>query len=78
MSLTIATCKNLPDWEQDDRSFHEALNQLGIEFELKPWDAKPFLNEKTQAVLIRTTWDYQENHSSFFGGPKKPRSGFPS
>ena len=71
MSLTIATCKNLPDWEQDDRSFHEALNQLGIEFELKPWDAKPFLNEKTQAVLIRTTWDYQEKPLEFLRWAKE-------
>jgi len=65
MSFIIATCKNVPHWEKDDRPFHEALKQLGIPFEIKAWDEENFLNEDTRAVLIRTTWDYQERPEQF-------------
>ena len=65
MSLIIATCQNVPHWEKDDRPFHAALEELGIPFEIKAWDEPSFLNDDTKAVLIRTTWDYQEKPEAY-------------
>ena len=64
MKIAIATRHNLPDWEQDDQPFFRALENIGIEYDLVPWDSNTLWNEYA-LCLIRTTWDYQERFSEF-------------
>ena len=65
MTLVIASAKDLPGWEKDDTPFHRALEALNIPYSIKPWDDPNFLQEETQLVMIRTTWDYQERPQQF-------------
>jgi glutathione synthase/RimK-type ligase-like ATP-grasp enzyme len=49
----------------DDRPFHEALAARGIDARQTVWD-DPHVNwREFDAVLIRTTWDYQEKRDAF-------------
>lgn len=63
--LALATCATLPSWEVDDRPFHDALAARGIDAPQIVWD-DPFVDWSAfDAVLIRTTWDYQEKRDAF-------------
>jgi len=63
--LGLATCHNLPDWEVDDQSLFDALDELGIAFERPVWSDSTVDWSRYRAVLIRTTWDYQERQPEF-------------
>jgi len=65
MKIALATCGNLPEWEQDDRSLHRALETAQITFDLIPWDAAGVRWSDYAACLIRTTWDYMERRDEF-------------
>ena len=65
MRLALATCSNLPDWEVDDAPFHQAIVNAGIELERPVWDDPKVDWTSFDAVLIRTTWDYQEKQEAF-------------
>lgn len=65
MLLALATRSGLPDWEVDDRHLHRALTQRGVAFEQPVWDDPAIDWRRYDAVLIRTTWDYQEKLSAF-------------
>ena len=65
MRVALATCDNLPDWEVDDQPFHKALNVAGIQLERPVWDDPQVAWHTFDAVLIRTTWDYQEKQAEF-------------
>ena len=65
MKTALATCSNLPDWEIDDRSFHDALTALGVEYDLVPWDDPTAAWSSYRACLLRTTWDYMERREEF-------------
>ena len=65
MRLALATCSNLPDWEVDDFPFHEAIVDAGIEMSRPVWDDPDVDWKSFDAVLIRTTWDYQEKQVAF-------------
>ena len=65
MRLALATCSNLPDWEVDDVPFHEAIVDAGIEMVRPIWDDPAVDWTSFDAVLIRTTWDYQEKQVAF-------------
>lgn len=65
MRLALATCSTVPDWEIDDRVFHAALAGRGVDAPQAVWD-DPTIDWSTfDAVLIRTTWDYQEKRDAF-------------
>lgn len=64
MNLAIASCADLPDWEQDDQLFINALKEKNIQYEVVAWDANIDWSQ-FDACLIRTTWDYQERFSEF-------------
>lgn len=64
MKIAIATRHNLPDWEQDDQPFFQALTQEAIEFDVVPWDSETIWSDY-DLCLIRTTWDYQERFEEF-------------
>ncbi|MCW9029028.1 MAG: hypothetical protein OQJ80_08845 [Kangiella sp.] len=64
MKIAIATRHNLPDWEQDDQPFFQALTGAGIQHDVVPWDSNTAWGDY-DLCLIRTTWDYQERFSEF-------------
>ena len=62
--VCVASCGNLPDWEQDDAAFLDALNEE-VEVTVLPWD-QPGVDFSTfEAVLLRTTWDYTQQIDKF-------------
>ena len=64
MKIAIATRHNLPDWEQDDQPFFQALSKAGIQYDVIPWDSETDWSAY-DLCLIRTTWDYQERFEEF-------------
>jgi len=65
MLLALATRSELPTWEVDDRHLHRALQAAGAAFERPVWDDPAVDWSKYRAVLIRTTWDYQDKLPAF-------------
>lgn len=65
MRIALATCRNLPDWEVDDAPLHAALLRRGVDLTHPAWDDAEFEWHTCDAVLIRTTWDYQERRDEF-------------
>jgi len=63
--IALATCRELPDWEVDDRPFHAALKGRGAELHLPAWDDPEVDWAGFDLVLIRTTWDYMERREEF-------------
>ena len=64
MRIVIASCKELPSFEKDDRPFHAALRARNIDFVVLPWDEITAASSY-DACLIRTTWDYVERWQEF-------------
>ena len=65
MRVALPTSSNVPDWEIDDRPFHVALSGLDIEWSQPLWNDPGVEWADYDAVLIRTTWDYQYNCDQF-------------
>lgn len=65
MLLALATRRDLPAWEVDDRALHRALAAHAVAFEQPVWDDPAVDWARFDAVLIRTTWDYQERLPAF-------------
>ena len=65
MLLALATRSDLPTWEVDDRALHAELARAGVPFEQPVWDDPAVDWRRFDAVLIRTTWDYQERLPAF-------------
>lgn len=65
MRIALPTCSNLPDWEVDDLPLFEALKGRGFSLEHPVWDDPAVEWSRFDAVLVRTTWDYQEKLPAF-------------
>jgi hypothetical protein len=65
MRFGLATRADLPGWEIDDRFLHAALRELGGEFEQPVWTDRAVDWSRFDAVLIRSTWDYQDRRDEF-------------
>jgi glutathione synthase/RimK-type ligase-like ATP-grasp enzyme len=65
MHLALATRADLPAWEVDDRHLHRALAARGVTCAQPVWDDPTVDWARFDAVLIRTTWDYQEKLAAF-------------
>ncbi|RMH04933.1 MAG: hypothetical protein D6702_01720 [Planctomycetota bacterium] len=65
MRIALATCRDLPDWEIDDRPLHAAFAARGVELAHPVWNDPTVDWSSFAAVLIRTTWDYQEHREEF-------------
>ncbi len=63
--IALATCATVPSWEVDDRPFHDALAARRIDAPQIVWDDPAADWTSFDAVLIRTTWDYQEKRDAF-------------
>lgn len=65
MRIGLATCANLPSWEIDDRFLHAALREREVELEQPAWTDPGVDWSRFDAVLVRTTWDYQEQCDAY-------------
>lgn len=65
MRIALATCRSLPEHERDDVPLLAALRELGVKVEQPIWDDPAVAWQSFDAVLIRTTWDYQDKHPEF-------------
>lgn len=65
LRIALATRADLPSWEIDDRFLHAALDQLGVAYERPVWSDLAVDWSRYDAVVIRTTWDYQERIAEF-------------
>jgi glutathione synthase/RimK-type ligase-like ATP-grasp enzyme len=63
--IALATCATVPEWEVDDRVFHAELAACGIDARQCVWNDPRVDWTQFELVLIRTTWDYQENRDAF-------------
>lgn len=70
MHIALATCRDLPDWEQDDAPLHAALTALGVRFSQPVWNDPGVDWGHFDAVLIRTTWDYATQREAFVAWAK--------
>lgn len=65
MRIALASCAGLPDWEVDDQPLHAALRHRGAALEILPWDGVDVNWGAFDAVLVRTTWDYDTRPTAF-------------
>ncbi len=65
MTIALATRADLPTWEVDDRHLHRALAAAGVSFAQPVWDDPAVDWSVFRAVLVRTTWDYQDKLPAF-------------
>lgn len=65
MRIALATCEDLPEWEVDDRPFHEALRSRHIDFDQPCWSDPKVDWSSYSCCLIRTTWDYADRCEEF-------------
>lgn len=65
MYIALTTCRTLPAHERDDLPLLAALRELGVHVEQPIWDDPAVDWASFDAVLIRTTWDYQDKHAQF-------------
>ncbi len=70
MHIALATCRDLPDWEQDDAPLHAALAALGVQVSQPVWNDPAVDWGRFDAVLIRTTWDYASQREAFVAWAK--------
>jgi glutathione synthase/RimK-type ligase-like ATP-grasp enzyme len=65
MRIALATCRSLPPHERDDLPLLAALRERGVEVEQLVWDDDAVEWSRFDAVLLRSTWDYQDMHAQF-------------
>lgn len=65
MRIALATCRNLPDWEVDDRPLEAAFDDVGVAICKPAWDDVSIDWSSFDGCLIRTTWDYSQRRSEF-------------
>jgi glutathione synthase/RimK-type ligase-like ATP-grasp enzyme len=65
LHLALATCSELPDGDPDDAPLVDALRARGVSTTWVVWD-DPCVNlDRFDAVLLRSTWDYQRRRQQF-------------
>jgi glutathione synthase/RimK-type ligase-like ATP-grasp enzyme len=63
--IAIATCAEYEDLKVDDRLLREALEARGAEARSVVWDEEGASWEGIDLCLMRSTWDYHEEHERF-------------
>jgi len=63
--VALATCRDLPDWEVDDRPLFDALAACGLRVSHPVWNDPAVDWSGFDCVWVRTTWDYQEQLPEF-------------
>ena len=62
----LLTIEDLSNFESYDDLLIEPFNQLGWECIFVPWESKSACWDDFDAVIIRSTWDYQQKEKIFF------------
>ncbi|WP_425410323.1 ATP-grasp domain-containing protein [Hyphococcus sp.] len=63
--IIIATCKTFPELQPSDEIFAEALRAYGADVCAAPWNGCQTAFANADAVIIRSTWDYQQQPKDF-------------
>ena len=63
--VALATCKELPEGDEDERLLPPALARRGIDARFAPWDGSQADWEAFDLVVVRSTWDYSERRDAF-------------
>lgn len=63
--IALATCAALPDGDADDRPLIDALRRLDAAPQWAVWDDPAVEWAAYDLVLIRSTWDYTQDHARF-------------
>ncbi|WDI32577.1 hypothetical protein PUV54_05135 [Hyphococcus flavus] len=64
-SVTIATCIEQQQLQESDAVFAETLAARECEVLAAPWNGDQAAFENADAVIIRSTWDYQNSPQAF-------------
>ena len=62
----LLTIRDLSNFQSYDNLILKPLRNLGWECELIPWDSTSINWDDFDAVIIRSTWDYQQKEKLFF------------
>ena len=62
----LLTLSDLSNFQSYDNLIVEPLNNLGWECDFIPWDSTSINWDDFDAVIIRSTWDYQQKEKQFF------------
>ena len=62
----LLTLSDLSNFQSYDNLIIEPLNNLGWECDFIPWDSNSINWDDFDAVIIRSTWDYQLKEKQFF------------
>jgi hypothetical protein len=65
--VALATCAELPEGDADDAPLVAALRAEGFDVSWRAWDDPGVDWAALDAVVIRSTWDYQEQRGRFLG-----------
>jgi glutathione synthase/RimK-type ligase-like ATP-grasp enzyme len=63
----LATCREFPDLDHEDRLLIPALAELGIEAVPAVWTDGGVDWSSFDAVVLRETWDYSDDRDAFLG-----------
>jgi hypothetical protein len=63
--VALASCRDLPGWEVDDAPLIAALEARRVAVDRPAWTDASYAWSAADAVLLRTTWDYQEALPAF-------------
>lgn len=65
MRIAIATCRPLPEPDEDEPLLLEALAKAGIDAEMTAWDDPRIDWRSYNACVVRSTWNYLDAPSDF-------------
>ena len=63
--IVFATCNEQPEIQPSDRLLADALEEHGVNVSPAPWNGSQELFQNADAVLARSTWDYQKTPAAF-------------
>jgi len=64
MHVLLATCRELPEPDPDDRLLVSALQERGIQAQYAAWD-DPNQRWEADLIVLRSTWNYYLNPTQF-------------
>lgn len=64
-SVALATCREYPDLDDDDRTVIAALAAEGIAARAEVWDDESVDWHRYDLVVVRSTWDYVDRGDEF-------------
>lgn len=73
MRVALATCKEIPELEPDDRLLLPALTAHGLEGVPAVWDDAAVEWDTFDVVVVRSTWDYAERRDGFLAWARSLR-----